>query len=37
MTVSGDSLWPSAGIFMAAVVEIFVAADMEPGTVGRCP
>jgi hypothetical protein len=28
MTVSGDSLWPSAGIFMAAVVEIFVAADI---------
>jgi hypothetical protein len=28
MTVSGDSLWPSAGIFVAAVVEIFVAADM---------
>jgi hypothetical protein len=27
MAVSGDFWWPSVGIFVAAVVEIFVAAD----------
>lgn len=29
MAVSGDFCWPSAGIFVAAVVEIFVAADIS--------
>jgi hypothetical protein len=37
MAVSGDFWWPSAGIFVAAVVEIFVAADTRTVRPALCP
>ncbi len=35
MAVSGEFLWPSAGIFVAAVVEVFMAADILRGQTRR--